>query len=488
MKYDTQLIGQQLLKAGFPTWFKYIFKVVEGTKFTEDKIHQDLFNIFDEIYNQKRNRVIINLPPRAGKSTMGVYLLAYTITRNPKSNSIYTSYSQSLLSDLANRVKNILTHPVYLAMYPSQTICESIEEKPIDDFWSDYLIQETGKTTFSSKKIITVQGGVTLFSSLGASITGFGVSRRNDKSFSGLCIIDDPQKPANINSETFRKKDKEYFSQTLLSRLNNPKAPIVLIAQKLHADDMSTYLEEKYKFYTVKKPLLDKNGVCQIASQYTPERIAELQIDNYTFQTQYQQQNIVLGGEVIKREWFNYYDVNFKYNYKKIVIATDTAMSTKESADRSCFMVGGITQDNRLHIIDFIVGRWDYPTLKEKAINLWNKWQLDKRSTSASALYVEEKASGIQILQEFKKYGIPLMPLKANKDKYTRVQEVLEYIASGMVYLPHNEAYGFNPEILNEVESFTRDNSHLHDDITDTLVHLINATIARKQVSILEVI
>ena len=44
----------------------------------------------------------------------------------------------------------------------------------------------------------------------------------------------------------------------------------------------------------------------------------------------------------------------------------------------------------------------------------------------------------------------------------------------------------FNPEILNEVESFTRDNSHLHDDITDTLVYLINVTIARKQVSILE--
>ena len=83
--------------------------------------------------------------------------------------------------------------------------------------------------------------------------------------------------------------------------------------------------------------------------------------------------------------------------------------------------------------------------------------------------------------------SIPVLPLKADKDKYTRVQGVLEYIASGLVHLPHNEQYGFNPEILNEVESFTGNNTHLHDDVTDTLVYLIMVTIARRQVSILEV-
>ena len=372
-------------------------------------------------------------------------------------------------------------------MFPQKTITkQETSLNPLDEFWKDYLFQQEGKNTYSAKLIRTYAGGVCLFNSIGASITGFGAGIRASKDFSGFLLIDDANKPSEIRSQIIREKVVRYYEETLLSRLNNPTTPIINVQQRLSKHDLTGTLEEKYNFDTLKIPLLDEFGNCNLPHQYTKQRIKELQINNYMFQAQFQQSPIEESGEVIKRSWFNYYDINFKYVYKKIVIASDTAMSTKESADRSCFMVGGITQNNQLHIIDFICGRWDYPTLKQKVIELWNKWQLDKRSTSASALYVEEKASGIQILQELKKTGIPILPLKADKDKYTRVQGVLEYIASGQVFLPHNEQYGFNPEILNEVESFTRDNSHLHDDITDTLVYLINVTIARKQVSILE--
>lgn len=488
MVITPELIGYSLLQRPFKEWFLYMFKVVENQKFIVDKIHPDLFQFFQEIIDGKKNRAVLNLPPRSAKTTISKYFLIYGITKNPKSNFIYTSYSQSLLNQIAMEIQNILENPIYKAMYPNKIRFDTEETQPIDDFWLDYLKNETGKNTYSNKKIVTYAGGVCIFNSMGSALTGHGFSVRTAKNFSGALIIDDPQKMADIHSKTLKKKCLLYFEETLLSRANNSQAPIVCVQQRGAVDDLSGYLIEKYNFYVLKKPLLDENGECQIETQYTQERIEELKKNNYMFQSQYQQQPFTPDGEVIKRSWFNYYDINFKYVYKKIVIASDTAMSTKESADRSCFMVGGITQNNQLHIIDFVCGRWDYPTLKQKVIELWNKWQLDKRSTSASALYVEEKASGIQILQELKKTGIPILPLKADKDKYTRVQGVLEYIASGQVFLPHNEQYGFNPEILNEVESFTRDNSHLHDDITDTLVYLINVTIARKQVSLLEVL
>lgn len=485
---DREYLGQLLLAQGFENWARYIFRVIEQRKFEKEEIHKDIFKCFELIETGKEKRLNLNIPPRAGKTLLSQLFVVYCLTKNPRSNIIYTSYSQSLLADIAQKIAQILEHPIYKALYPKtqQTKIENEEISPIDEFWAEYLKSETGKNQYSAKKIITKQGGVCLFSAIGGQITGYGAGCRNAKELSGLLIIDDGNKPAEIHSETLRKKVTTYFKETLLSRLNDSNTPILNIQQRLHLEDLSGFLADKYKFKTIKKPLVDENNNCLLPKQYTPERIKELQIDNYLFSSQYQQEPIILGGEVIKRSWFNYYDINFKYIYKKIVIASDTAMSTKESADRSCFMVGGITQNNQLHIIDFICGRWDYPTLKQKVIELWNKWQLDKRSTSASALYVEEKASGIQILQELKKTGIPILPLKADKDKYTRVQGVLEYIASGQVFLPHNEQYGFNSEILNEVESFTRDNSHLHDDITDTLVYLINVTIARKQVSILE--
>ena len=486
---DPEYIGHLLLKAGFKTFTLYLFKAIEGKKFTLEKPHDLIFNTFQDIYDGKIKRINFSLCPRSGKTTAASWFTVWTLTNNPKSNIIYTSFSASLLSEISQNIASILEHPIYKVMFPNKSIqTETIETDPINDFWKDYLLKNDNKSRYSSRLIKTYAGGTVLFNAVGSAITGFGAGSRDNETFSGYLLMDDLNKPQDIRSEVLRKKVFTYYTDTLLNRINNSDTPIINIQQRLHVEDITGYLQSKYNFDTLKVPLLDENNNCNLPSQFTPERIKELKIDNYSFMCQYQQEPIVLGGEVIKREWFNYYSANAEYNYKKIVIAADTAMSVKESADRSCLMVGGISENNHLHIIDFIVGRWDYPQLKTHIVNLWNKWQRGIGKTSASGLYIENKASGIQAIQELRNKGVPIVPLEAVKDKYTRVQSILEYLESGQVYLPVNEYYGFNPEILNEVESFTRDNSHLHDDITDTLVYLIKATIAKNKLSLLEVL
>ena len=185
------------------------------------------------------------------------------------------------------------------------------------------------KTYIQLKKITTYQGGICLFSPIGGQITGYGCGVRSAKKFSGALIIDDGNKPADVRSQTMRDRVLRYYEETLLSRLNNPYVPIINIQQRLHVEDLSGTLEKKYRFNTLKKPLLDENGVCQIPSQYTPERIEELKKNNYMFLSQYQQEPIILGGQVIKRAYFRYYPVAKEYQYKRILIAADTAMKTK---------------------------------------------------------------------------------------------------------------------------------------------------------------
>lgn len=488
MSLNNEYIGFRLIERGFSTWFRYLFKAIEQRPFIVEAIHTGLFEYINKVIKGKTIRLNINVPPRAGKTTLATYLLVFALTLNPKSNIIYTSYSQSLLTDIALRVKDILEHPIYKALYPSSIRYESEEVAPEDDFWAEYLRKETGRNTYSAKKIITAKGGVCLFSSIGSQITGYGAGIRNAKGFTGALIIDDANKPDDIYHTTLRNKVIRYYSGTLLSRLNNSYTPIINIQQRLHKEDLSGILESKYNFETLKRPLLDANGVCQIPSQYTPERIKEIQVDNYVFTSQYQQEPIVLGGQVIKREWFGYYPVNVDYAYKRIVIAADTAISAKEHNDFSCFLVGGITAQNKLHILEMVHGKWEYPELKQEAISLFNRWQLDKRSTSASSIVIENRASGQQLIQDFKRAGLPVQPIDVTKDKLSRVEEVLTYIAIGNVLLPENELYSNNSVLLAECEAFTRDMAHTHDDITDTLVHLINNTIARRQVSILEVL
>lgn len=483
---NNEYIGHRLIKRGFEVWFRYMFRVIEGKPFVIEPIHTGLLDYFNKIYDGEVTRLNVNVPPRSGKTTLAKYLLVYALTVNPRANIIYTSFSQSLLTDIATSVRNILEHPVYKALYPSFMNYDDEEVNPVDDFWLEYLKKETGRNTYSAKKITTRYGGICLFSSIGSQITGYGAGIRNGKGFTGALIIDDANKPADIHSQVMRNKVERYFEETLLSRLNTSNVPIINIQQRLHLDDLSGILQAKYGFETLKKPLIDENGVCQLPKQYTPERIKELQINNYMFVSQYQQEPIVLGGAIIKREWFGYYDTEKEYNYKRIVIAGDTAMTAKESSDYSCLLVGGVTNNNRLHILQMVHQKLEYPELKQVAISLYNSYQTGE--TKASAIYIENKASGVQLIQDFKKSGLPITGIDVTKDKLARVEEILEYLANGLVLLPNSETYSNNPMFLAECEAFTRDLAQTHDDIVDSLVHLVNSTIAKRQVSILEVL
>ena len=119
MELDKGYIGQVLLNRGFRDWFLYMFRLTKGMRFTVEPIHERLFEEFQAIYDLKDIRVNLNEPPRSGKTTLAEYFLIYSITKNPRCNFIYTSYSQSLLGQIANDIISILEHPAYKQMYPN---------------------------------------------------------------------------------------------------------------------------------------------------------------------------------------------------------------------------------------------------------------------------------------------------------------------------------------------------------------------------------
>lgn len=487
---NKEYLGSRLIERGFETWMRYMFRIIEGRPFLVEPIHPELFTTFEDIYNLNYLRININVPPRSAKTTKAKYFIAFCWTINPKMNFIYTSYSESLLANISKELMSILEHPAYKAMYPQTRFIEGEHDiTPSEDFWYDYLKQfYIGKNTYSSKKITTYQGGICLFAPIGGQITGYGAGIRSAKKFSGALIIDDANKPADVRSKTLRDRVLRYYEETLLSRLNNPNVPIINIQQRLHVEDLSGCLKNKYNFITIKKSLLDDNGICQIPSQYTPVRIAELQKNSYMFRSQYQQEPIILGGQVIKRSYFRYYSTVQEINYRRILIASDTAMKTKEHNDYSVFVAGGITNDNQLHILDLLRGKWEAPELEKMAVNFWNRFKVNaKTGLMCNGFYIEDKASGTGLIQGLKsKYGIPVFGVKADTDKLTRCENILPYIEAGQVYLPNDEFYGFNPELLNECEAFSRDMSHSHDDQVDALGILISEALGQTVVSILD--
>lgn len=293
---NPRYLGKRLADRGFKDWFLYMFRIIEGTPFIVEELHKGLFDEFDNVHSMQSIRSLMNLPPRSGKTTLAKYFLAYSWVRNSKSNFIYTSFSQSLLGDIARGLIDLLENPIFKAMYDLSVTQEDVQDNPVNDFWREYIQKESGKATYSTKKIVSPQGGVILFASVGSAITGFGAGIRGCKdSFSGALIIDDPNKPADIHSATMRDKVMLYYVETLLSRLNHSKVAILCIQQRLHLEDLSGYLLDNYDYNLLKRPLL-VNGVCQLPSQYDEKRLQEIQKSEYMFNAQYMQNPIPLDG------------------------------------------------------------------------------------------------------------------------------------------------------------------------------------------------
>ena len=480
MDLRPEYIGRLLIEIGFKTWFLYMFKAIEKHPFIIEPIHNEIFEYIENVFKGNITRLNINVPPRAGKTTIAKYMLVYSMTINPRANSIYTSFSQTLLTDIATSVCNILENPIYKSMYPSNVRYEDEEINPINDFWAEYLRKETGKNTYSAKRIITAQGGTVIFSAIGGQITGYGAGQRNAKGFAGALFIDDGNKPADIHSEVMRLKVVRYFEETLLSRLNNSNVPIINIQQRLHLEDLSGILAYKYKFTTLKRPLIDENGVCQLPSQYSQERIEELKINNYMFQAQYQQEPIILGGGVIKHEYWKFYQET-NLNYKKLFITADTAMKTKEWNDFTAIGLWGVTFDNHLYLLDLIHAKLEAPELEQTMFAFWEKWRFGINNRPTSAVYIEDKASGTGLVQSLKRRGgMPIIPIIPDKDKLERVNDVIPWIASGNVFLPFDESHVISKTVLGETDAFSADMSHKHDDIVDMITMAVKATFMKR--------
>lgn len=464
---DPQFIGFCLLKAGFETWFKYCFKAINNRPFIMEEAHKGLFQTVQNIIDGTTSRQIISICPRSAKTTVCTWLVVYSLLTNPKANIIYTSYSQELLKQIANEVANIMQHPVFVAMFGDLSLYSQAEEtNPVDDFWREYLQSEEKKATYTNRKITTAQGGTVLFSAIGSQITGFGVGIRGKTGFTGIMIIDDADKVSDIRSEKIREKTHVYFSETLLTRLNNPDAPILCVQQRLHVDDLSGFLIDKYNFAVFKVPLLDENGNCNFPSQYTPERIKELQINNYAFQAQYQQEPIMLGGGVFHVDWFGFYKSIDDTVYRRIFITADTASKTKEWNDFTAIGVWGLTQNNRLRLLDLVHAKMEIPELQATFIALWNKWRMGIKSCHCSAIYIEDKASGTQVIQILQRQGgLPIMPVTPKADKLTRALDAVPYVAAHNIELPESDKNPISKKFLDEVTAFSPDGNAIHDDI-----------------------
>ena len=149
-----------------------------------------------------------------------------------------------------------------------------------------------------------------------------------------------------------------------------------------------------------------------------------------------------------------------------VVIGVDTAFKKTETSDYSAFVIGGLDRNGDIYIIDVMRGKWDFPELKQRLIQLNNRW----RGKALRAIYVEDKASGQSVVQELKRQsGMSIIPYKVVHDKVSRVSAILPLIQGGRVFLPENAKW--IDDFMDETVTFP---NGMYDDQVDAMTITID--------------
>nr|UYL16592.1 MAG: terminase large subunit [Caudoviricetes sp.] len=480
----------------FSDFMRIWFALIQAQKFRSNWHFNYLCWKVEQIINGEIQNIIFNITPGSGKTEIfSIHMPVYCMFRSEKIRNLNLSFSDSLVKDNGIRTREIIGSDEFQELWPCK------------------LAKASGGdiTALNSKE----KAWLTLTSrAIGGQVTGKRGGYMDD-GFTGMLTLDDPEKPKDLYSAVKRKAGHTLLKNTVRSRRMNDKTPCVVVQQRLHVNDatwflmnggmggmkfeqviipalvteeyrdtLPDWLKEEFDRDVLSSPSVMIDGVEHFsfwpAKESAESLLALREADLYTFESQYQQKPIALGGNAFKSDWFQYYGDGEKANMPKperfeyLFTTADTAQKAEEIHDYSVFVLWGKYKD-RVYFIDGIRGKWEAPELEKMALNFYGncfKWAKDNK-TSLRKVYIEDKASGTGLIQSInKKLPIDITPVQRNTDKVTRAMDAAPIMKAGRCVFPESHEMLSDMEV--ELVSFTFDDSSPHDDICDNVFDAVN--------------
>ncbi len=219
--------------------------------------------------------------------------------------------------------------------------------------------------------------------------------------------------------------------------------------------------------------------------------IAKKEIGSFLYSQEYEAQFIEQTGGLFKPEWFKYYKKNVYQDYNekgyletkvmylfdnkqvnhndlRIITTVDLATSTKESADFTVVCTLGIDKNQNVFVLDLIRRKMEAPDVLKLLEAVYEKWL-------PSVIGVESAGYQLALIQMAKRQtSLPIVKLKADRDKFSRALPLSAKMESGIVYYP-NESVWYS-DLEKEMLQFPAGE---HDDQVDALAYGILQTSTR---------
>ena len=436
-QYDTYLT-QEIGKMSFLDFVKHVYP---GYKVGPH--HLKLAQIFEDIANGKKKRVIVNIAPRHGKSELISYLApAWFLGKFPAKKVIMASHTADLAVNFGRRVRNLVGSELYKDIFP------------------DIELQSDSK---SASRWGTNFQGEYFAIGVGGALAGRGAD---------LFIIDDPhsEQEAKTGRPDVFLPAWEWFQSGPLQRLM-PGGAIIVVMTRWSKLDLTGQIiqqmdrnEDVDPWEVVEFPAIKDDGEALWPEFWPVEELLakKAALDIRYWNAQYMQNPVSEEGALIKREWWNIWDKDTPPQCEFTIMALDAAQEATNRSDFNALTTWGVFFNEEVNnyniiLLNSIKKRLEFPELKKLCLEEYKEWQPD-------AFMVEKKSNGAALYQELRRMGIPVGEFTPGKgqDKIARVNAVSDLFAGGVVWAPDHR---WAKEVIEECNDFP---SGTNDDLVDS--------------------
>ena len=419
-----------MLREDFVFFVAFLFQNYFEKPFKFYKFHKDLATKISNL--EPGARVVINAPPRIGKTILIEMLIAWMIFKDPKANIIYVCYEERLAAAKNREIKDMV-----------QWLAKRYDIKELR-----LNRQAQGKTHW-----INLAGGGVMARGSKNGITGFGADT--------LLVVDDPNKPEDRSSATTLDLRNRVFYNTVRNRINSPEVPILIVQQRVASMDLSGYLlgndvAEHWVHYNY--PAINEDGTALCPERLPVEEVEKYKSDPFTYNAQYLQVPLDDVGRLFDKNKLVLTMNRPPANAMKIVISVDAAGKGDVGNDYNAIAVVGSSGPNYF-VLDVLNFHSDITVLVQRIRDLRKKWGAN------TPILIESKANGLAAIQLLRKETSGVLESTPTKDKLERAIMV-KYLFDAM-----NVSFTVKGMVWGEIQAqFTQFPHCKHDDIVDAVV------------------
>jgi predicted phage terminase large subunit-like protein len=425
-----------------------------GKTFKENWHHHAIYHALSQVRDGDLTRLIVNIQPRSLKSLIvSIAYPAFVLGHDLRRRIYVISYGDELSDKHSADFRAIVESDWYKRAFPGMRIKKSLVDA-----------------------VTTTEGGYRRSTTVMGALTGLG---------GDLFILDDPQKAVDAQSEARRNSINQWFSNTLLSRLDDKKTgAIVIVMQRVHMNDLCGHVTEASdNWTTLSLPAIAESEeripigpsdfhIRKIGDLLQPDHEPIEALDRLqkemtpdVFAAQYQQSPVPEGGAMIKREWLRYYEPHElpERTYRtKVFLSIDTAAKGGAMNDWSV-CTAWLVHEEIYYLLDLVRGRYEYTELRDMVV-------AQAKFHKPRIVLIEDASTGTALAQELKKtLRTAVKPVPIERDKIGRMYVQQEKFYAGRVRFLRGEDY---LSVL-EGELLAFPNGH-HDDQVDSISQALN--------------